>query len=291
MTGTDGPVLAAGAVVWAGPLDRPRVCLIHRPKYDDWSLPKGKADRDEHLFVTAVREVAEETGHDVVLGRPLPSQEYDVAGRPKLVRYWLAEADPDPRPREPDAEVDDVVFLPLPEALDRLSHPHDVDLVEAAMSGPLRTTATVLLRHAKAVSRSSWDGPDAERPLTADGSAHAEALAAPLSTLGLRRVVSSDAVRCVDSVRPFARQRSTMELEPLLSEHNLDAPADPHPATKITRSLGREGGALICSHRPVLPLLFDALGVERPPALGTGSFAVVHHDGDRLVAVDRPDAP
>src|SRR5580700_5286457 len=91
-------IRAAGAVLWRpGPVG-PQVALVHRPKYDDWSLPKGKTEPGEHVLLTAVREVAEETGIRVILGRRLPATHYTVRGRPKVVDYWAAKAADEPQP-------------------------------------------------------------------------------------------------------------------------------------------------------------------------------------------------
>lgn len=286
------PVLAAGAVVWrervGAPPDELEICLVHRPKYDDWSLPKGKVDPGEHLLACAVREVFEETRHRITLGRPLATQRYEAAGRPKVVRYWLAEADPHAAPRLPDHEVDEVVFLPVGEALQRLSYERDAELLRSALRGPLRTTALVLLRHAHAVHREEWSRPDIERPLRAEGLADLVPLGEALGTLGLRRVLSSDSVRCSETVRAFARKQGlVVELEPQLSEESLPFADGRHPAVAILRSLLDDDPALVCSHRPILPMLFDAAGIEPGEGLEPGAFAVVHHDHGTVAAVER----
>ncbi|WP_158564124.1 NUDIX hydrolase [Jiangella anatolica] len=291
------PVLAAGAVVWREQPDAPdgrvEICLVHRPRYDDWSLPKGKLERDEPLLVCAVREVFEETGHRVTLGRRLPPQRYDVAGRPKVVHYWLAEADPNATARLPDHEVDEVVFLPAGEAVRRLTHPRDAELVRMALRGPLRTAPLVLLRHAKALPRSSWTGPDIERPLGPEGTADLEPLGEALAALGPRRVLSSDSVRCAETVRAFARKQGlVVELEPQLSEESLRVPEDgSHPAEALIRTLLRDGPAVVCSHRPLLPVLFRAAGVDPGDGLEPGEFAVLHHEDGHVVATERHAPP
>lgn len=296
MSSRRDPVLAAGAVVWRQQPDAPpgrvELCLVHRPRYDDWSLPKGKLEAGESLLVCAVREVFEETGHRVTLGRPLPSQQYPVAGRPKTVHYWLAEADPRAAERPADHEVDEVVFLPAGEAVRRLTHERDAHLVRTALRGPLRTTPLVLLRHAKAMPRSSWPGPDVERPLAPEGTAVLQALGETLATLGPRRVLSSDSVRCTETVRAFSRKQGlVVELEPHLSEESLRAADDRHPAEETIRSLLRDGPAVVCSHRPVLPLLFDAAGADPGDDLEPGAFAVLHHEQGHVVAVERHAPP
>ncbi|NKY07909.1 NUDIX domain-containing protein, partial [Cellulomonas hominis] len=85
-------VEAAGALVWRVRQGRLQVVLVHRPRYKDWSWPKGKLEPGEHVVTAAVREVEEEAGLDVVLGRPLPGLEYPLAdGRFKRVHYWSAQ--------------------------------------------------------------------------------------------------------------------------------------------------------------------------------------------------------
>jgi 8-oxo-dGTP diphosphatase len=288
-------VVAAGAVVWrpqtalGGAIE---ICLVHRPRYDDWSLPKGKQDPGEHILACAVREVEEETGQRVVLGRPLPTQHYEANGRPKRVHYWAARAD-DGAPVWPGtAEVDEVTFLPAVEAMRQLSHARDAELVTVLASGPIRTTPLVVLRHTRAVARSSWTGPDQERPLDTRGTRHAARLAPALAALGVTRVVSSNAVRCVDTMRAFADERHiTVEMEPVLSEQGHLA--QPGRAGRLVRSLLADGApTVVCSHRPVLPDVIDA-ATERARAdvpaepLHAGEFLVLHHRGGVVVAAER----
>ena len=124
-------MLAAGGVVTrAG-----TVALIHRPKYDDWTLPKGKLDLDETFEQAALREVEEETGFRCRLGRELPSSEYeDAKGRAKLVRYWMME--PVSGEFAPNREVDELHWLGREEALELLTHDHDRRIVQSAVGGP-----------------------------------------------------------------------------------------------------------------------------------------------------------
>ena len=104
---------------------------MHRPKYDDWTLPKGKAEPGETDEETAVREVEEETGLRCALGRELPSTSYvDSAGRPKVVRYWVMPAPPSGSARA-QHEVDEVRWLPVPSALQLLSYDHDHEVLAA----------------------------------------------------------------------------------------------------------------------------------------------------------------
>ncbi|WP_175409291.1 NUDIX hydrolase [Streptomyces sp. TRM64462] len=132
--GVNDVVQAAGCVLWrrspqTGALE---ICLIHRPKYDDWSLPKGKLKRGETLLAAALREVREETGHTCAPGPRLGTLAYTAKGRPKQVTYWSAESTGGTF--TPNAEVDRIVWLPPDEARARLSHPTDRPLITALLS-------------------------------------------------------------------------------------------------------------------------------------------------------------
>jgi 8-oxo-dGTP pyrophosphatase MutT (NUDIX family) len=124
-------VEAAGGVVWRrGDDGRVEVLLVHRPKYDDWTLPKGKLDAGERYQDAARREVEEETGVRGALGEELPTTSYtDRHGRPKVVRYWAIEAEGGDF--RPNREVDEVRWLPAEDAIAALSYDHDGEVVKA----------------------------------------------------------------------------------------------------------------------------------------------------------------
>ena len=143
------PIRAAGALVWQSGPGGQQLALVHRPRYDDWSFPKGKVERGEHLLRTAIREVAEETGLRVVLGRPLRPSVYQVGDRAKRVSYWTA------RCTGSDGfvagrEVDELAWLDAGQTRERLSYQRDLTLLEEFESGPVRTVPFILLRHASA---------------------------------------------------------------------------------------------------------------------------------------------
>ncbi|MGE5764485.1 MAG: NUDIX hydrolase, partial [Mycobacterium leprae] len=191
----NGPhVLAAGGVLWrpatpGGADGDVEVALVHRPRYDDWSLPKGKLTPGEHVLAAALREVAEETGHDAVPGRPLGTQHYLAAGVPKTVHYWAMEA----RAGQfvPHAEVDALRWLGLAAARAALTHDRDGDLLDAFAAGPEHTAAIVVVRHGRAGRRRDWTGDDRARPLDAQGQAQAEALAPLLAAYRPIQVIAA----------------------------------------------------------------------------------------------------
>ncbi|MEU9120180.1 NUDIX hydrolase [Streptomyces sp. NPDC048506] len=134
MTVPQKSVRAAGCVLWrrAATEDGLEIGLVHRPKYDDWSHPKGKLKRGEDALAGAVREVAEETGMDCRPGAPLPTSYYLVEGRPKQVRYWAAEAVAGAF--TPSAEVDRLEWLSPADARHRLTQERDRPLVDALLA-------------------------------------------------------------------------------------------------------------------------------------------------------------
>lgn len=282
-----GPdIVAAGAVVLRGGAGG-EVLLVHRPKYDDWSWPKGKRDPGEHVTVAAVREVLEETGVEIRLGRPLPRQLYTVtSGRAKTVDYWTGHVvgDEDVSGYAANDEIDEVGWFGLEKARSRLTYADDLALLDRVEKHPRRTSALVILRHARARKRTAWEGPDTERPLTDVGRIQARALVPVLSAYGVTRIVSSDSLRCLHTVAPYAHdQVLPVEAVPGVNEDE----ATPGSIKKtLADLLGRKESALLCSHRPVLPEILASLGVEEEP-LAPGEFVVCHHRKGRVVATER----
>ncbi|MDO4685359.1 MAG: NUDIX hydrolase, partial [Corynebacterium sp.] len=124
------PTLAAGAVLWRGELPEPEIAVVHRPHYDDWSLAKGKVDPGESLPITAAREVEEETGYEIRLGKLLGNIHYPVGNRTKVVFYWTAEVIGGEF--EPNSEVDEIRWLSIADAIECLSYPDDQEVVRKA---------------------------------------------------------------------------------------------------------------------------------------------------------------
>ena len=187
-------VLAAGAVLWRsnGDSASPEVAIIHRPRYDDWSLPKGKVDPGETEPVTAVREVQEETGYTAALGRRLAGVSYPVEQGIKKVRYWAARRiDGD---FSPNAEVDALVWLPVADALDKLGYPHDRKVLRRFDKYPVDTQTVLIVRHGTAGSKSRYRGDDRKRPLDKHGRAQAESLVGQLLAFGAGELYAADRV-------------------------------------------------------------------------------------------------
>jgi 8-oxo-dGTP pyrophosphatase MutT (NUDIX family) len=277
-----GEVRAAGAVV----LRRGRVLLVHRPAYDDWSFPKGKLDRREPSPVAAVREVHEETGVRVRLAVPLSSQSYPNAGRTKVVDYWVGRVlgEHDVSGYQVNSEIDEVEWVDVDKAEKRLSYPRDRRSLREAVATGRKTRALVVLRHGQARSRKSWHKDDRERPLVVAGKAQARAAAPVLAAFGVSRVVSSSSVRCTETVAPYAVRTGWPVIgTAAVSEED----ATSRSVREVVDELLHCGeDAVLCTHRPVLPTVYDAIGIPLEHH-ATGELVVVHHRRGRVRAVER----
>ena len=307
-------IRAAGALLWRPGSQGPEVALVHRPRYDDWSFPKGKSLPGEHVMVTAVREVAEETGVEIILGRRLSTARYLSDGRPKQVEYWAARpaaeaADGPDEPAEPAAfapneEVDQLAWLPLTAAGDRLSYQHDTEVLSEFASTPAATTAVIMVRHASARNRKAWqnaDHPDdLARPLTPLGQAQAKLLGQILSCFGPARVISSAAERCMATVEPYAKLTGgVVEPAPAFAPppaSQAEAEAEAAAAAGhdlITGLVTTSEPVVMCAHRENLPAMLrwacESLGAPVParPPLRKGAFWALHVAGGRLISAEQ----
>ncbi len=279
MTDEQGPgtgvrIRAAGGVLWRPGATGIEVALVHRPRYDDWSLPKGKLNRDEHPLHAAVREVAEETGLRAVVGRRLPTQEYTLGPDRKTVDYWAMTA-PEDADFTATAEVDQVHWLPAAAAVDRLTYPRDRELLRGFAAAPQPTATLLLVRHAKAGNRSSWSGDDLLRPLDGSGRQQTAGLRRALRWFGPRRVLSADPLRCVQTVEGLAADLGVpVESEAAFGEAGYEK--DPQRALDRLRATvtgdgsatGDAAGAgdqrvvVVCSQGGVIPDVVGALAAE-----------------------------
>ncbi|MCU1581473.1 MAG: mismatch repair protein MutT [Microbacteriaceae bacterium] len=301
-------VLAAGAVCWRTVDGTVQVLLVHRGERADVSLPKGKVDPGETPPQTAVREIEEETGLRIALGAPLGTSEYTLpGGREKIVYYWAAEAGDEALNGSTfvaNAEIAAVEWLSIPAARAALSYERDQEVLdrfaERVAAGKTRTFAIIALRHAKAVPPTSWDGPDASRPLLHRGIEQAKSVASAIAAWKPRKLVSSTAVRCQSTIEPLS---AITGLPVKLSEGiSQDAYEDGTSRVKkiVAKRLERRETAVLCSHGPVLPEIIDAVAdatgtgldapLRRAAMLSTAHFTVLHvsaeHPDHGIVAVE-----
>jgi len=297
--GADAEVIeAAGAVLWRPASDSAgvEIALVHRPKYDDWSVPKGKLRRGEHPLLAATREVSEETGFTGVLGRPMKDLHYLKDGLPKRVRYWAMAVTRGAFLA--NDEVDQLMWLPPREAQAHVLAERDRPVLREFAADPRPTRAVVVVRHGSAGSRDTWQGDDQDRPLDEQGHVQAELLTGVLSAYGIVHAYSADTLRCLDTVGPLAsRFDIPIESEPLLSESGYAA----HPDAALERLMqifSVPEPAVISTQRQVLPLFQDvakafAYKSDADFALSKGGFFVFHvsvEDEPQIVALERFDS-
>jgi 8-oxo-(d)GTP phosphatase len=251
-------VLAAGAVLWRSSDDggEPEVAVIHRPRYDDWSLPKGKVDVGESEPLTAVREIHEETGYYAHLGRRLPAVSYPVDKQGiKKVRYWAARAvEGDFTPND---EVDELKWLPVSAAIKQLQYAHDRKVLRRFAKVPADTKSILIVRHGTAGSKSRYKGDDRLRPLDKHGRAQAESLVGQLLAFGADTLYAADRTRCHQTIEPLAEELGVrVQSEPLLTE---EAYADDRKAARhrILEIAATAGTPVICTQGKVIPDLID----------------------------------
>lgn len=249
---------AAGALVWrrspSGVVD---LALIHRPRYNDWSFPKGKSRAGEPLLLTALREVTEETGYTVVLGVRLGTTRYLVAAGEKVVHYWAAQ--PSGKQFHPSEEVDELRWVPLPEVAELLTHPRDRVLLGGLEVATASTGTVLLVRHPDAGERERWHGDQDLRPLTPTGLHQAQTLRRLLPAFGPRRVYSAPPLRCRQAVEGLATDLGVpVTLEPLLSEQGYQR--DPTAGlNRLIKIAAGPGPAVVCSQGGVIPGLLRTL--------------------------------
>jgi 8-oxo-(d)GTP phosphatase len=254
-------VHAAGAVLWRESAGRPEVALVHRPRYDDWSLPKGKLDSGETVAHAAVREVAEETGLSCVLSRFLHRVLYSITtvrGEvPKQVDYFAARA------RDgaftPNDEVDELRWLDVDRARQRLSYPHDAQVLDSFDRLPTTVVTVLLVRHALAGTSADWSGDDTLRPLSPDGLRQQAALRSLLPLFGPQRAYSAPRVRCEQTIAPTAEDLGlAITPEPSLSEEGYAS--NPRAGVDRLLRIAADGDtALVCSQGAVIPDLVARL--------------------------------
>jgi len=286
-------VRAAGGVLWRSEAGRVEVALVHRPRYDDWSLPKGKRKAGEHLLLTAAREVTEETGYEPVLGAFIAQYSYVVGGdgkaATKTVKYWAMEAVAGRF--APSAEVDEMAWLSVPAALATVSRAVDRKVLEAFTELPPALATLILIRNGSVAVRSRT--PRSDRSLDRRGQAQAEALVPVLGSFGVKRLASSAAPRCTQTLLPYAEAvRATVETESVLdltSERRAEEVTD-----RVLDLCSDRTPIAVCLEGAVVTPVLHSLQVRcgtRPRSAGRfrrGGWTVLQISEGRLRSIERP---
>ena len=279
-----GKGLVAAGVVVVRDADNGRVVLsVHRPKLQDWSLPKGHIEPGETLPQTAAREFTEETGFRLDgLSVPLGVLEYEVSAGTKQVHWWLGRlADDAPQGDVMSkAEIDKVRWARVATASRQLSYVDELPVVQRAAAAPA-CVPLLIVRHGKALDRATWRGAhDANRPLADKGVHQAMALVGLLSAYGPTRIVSSSSDRCLSTVLPYAASTSRV-VEGLDALSEEGAAADPGRVDAVMdslreRVLSSRQALVVCGHRPVLAQMARRLGAEYTEPMRTAEILVAH---------------
>jgi len=273
------PIEAAGGVVLRGSRGDREILLIHRPRQDDWTIPKGKLDDGEDHATAALREVAEETGWRCSVGPWLPEVRYlDGNARPKRVRFRVM------RPLEqeqwvPSDEVDETRWLSAERAHEELSYSSDRDVLEAAVA---LDEPVYLVRHAKAADREAWQEDDDLRPLTKKGHRQAQRLRAHLGLTRVRHVLSSPSTRCLQTVAPLAAELG-------LGIEQAETLREGTPHELALGSIGNVAGpSVLCTHGDVMAGIVDGVARTHPieGAVGwkKGATWILERDGGDVIA-------
>ena len=289
-------IQAAGAVLWRkSDISQLEIAVIHRPRYDDWSLPKGKVESGESHISAGYREIQEETGYESTFGPEIGTVVYKLEGAPKEVRYWAAAATlktgtPNPK------EVDEVLWLAPKKAKEKLTNKDERAIVDFFLEFGADTFPIILLRHAKALKRTEWDGDDGDRPLEHRGQLQAKRLLPIYLPYGISEVHTSDALRCIETIDIMAR---LIEKTPIfsadLSEYGYAKDREA-PLDYVQDLMDRGISAIVCSHNPIIPKVvqklvskkyFKSMHRELEPA----QAIVLHCRTGEVIACDWIDEP
>jgi 8-oxo-dGTP diphosphatase len=289
-------ILAAGAVLWRkGEKKKIEVLIIHRPKYDDWTFPKGKAEIGEPLIACAYREVLEETNIETAFGPYLGEVEYLTNDGKKKVSFWSAKVIKE-KEFNSNAEVDQLKWVEVTKVKELLTLDTDRKILEQFLRIEPDTKPLVLLRHAKAVTRDEWQGEDDDRPLDSYGQNQAKRLLAMYQVFNLEQIHSSDAVRCYDTVVAIAKGLSIkLEVTGKLSESTFKK--DKEKAFDYAKELIKSNeSVLLCSHNPILPKMLNKLTKKSEVDADEGKLLpadgwVIHRIGKEVIQIDRIDSP
>ena len=289
-------VLAAGGVQWRRDPSDPEVALVHRPKYNDWSLPKGKAKAGEHLLVTALREMTEETGYRPRIGPYLITARYRVTSGDrssnKVVTYWSMRCAGGSF--RASSEVDQMQWLPLEQARRSLTSASDRAVLDAFTRTRRDTEPLLLVRHGATVAppRRLKRSPE-EQGLNRSGRDQAASLVPVLEGLGVTDLLSADLPACVDMLAPFAATTGlTVRREGQLTRAGF-AGNERDVADLVRRDASSSEALVVCGGQRVITGLLSALGhgshVRPPhePKIKKGGWWLLHHRDGAVSAYER----
>jgi phosphohistidine phosphatase SixA/8-oxo-dGTP pyrophosphatase MutT (NUDIX family) len=290
-------IVAAGGVIWRRDINNEvEVLLVHRPRYDDWSLPKGKLEEGEALISCAYREVLEETGLSIKLGPFIGSVEYYVPDGLKSVSYWCASLAPDKSTFHPNEEVDQIIWLDLESAISQATRDSDKEILQRFAAIPYDSSALIMLRHAKALERTEWQGGDEDRPLQQVGQLQAKRMLSLYQVFGVEEIHTSDAVRCLDTVAQMAK---SLQLTPVITNAVSEYTYEKSKEKSIDYAkdlIKRNKQVILCSHNPVLPRMMEKLtkkiDFDYPDnKLLPAEAWVLFHNKKEVLQIDRIAAP
>ncbi len=290
-------IVAAGGVVWRRDIEGEiEVLLVHRPRYDDWSLPKGKVEEGEALISCAYREILEETGLSIKLGPYVGSVEYYVPDGLKNVAYWSASLVEDHSSFHANEEVDQIIWLDLQSAAFRATRDSDREILVRFSATPYDSSALIMLRHGKALERTEWQGEDEDRPLQLVGQLQSKRMLSLYQVYGVEEIHTSDAVRCLDTVALMAK---SLQITPVItnavSEYTYKK--NKEKAIEYAKDLiKKKKQVILCSHNPVLPRMMEKLtkkiDFDYPDnKLMPGEAWVLFHNKKEVLQIDRMAAP
>ncbi len=278
-------IWAAGAAVYRMRNGKPEILLTHRPRYDDWSLPKGKLNRGEGFRDCAERETEEESGVTGVVEDLIGTVGYVTgAGNNKAVRYWLLQAKDESF--KPNQEVDKIRWFRPNKAMDKATYSRDEAIIAAAVDMAMdREPGTVyLVRHAHAGEKKKWRKADVVRPISKKGHEQVEELTTRLVRTPITEVLSSPSLRCEQSVAPLAARLGlkVRTAQALRRESTLD---------KTLRLIRKNRGkrTVMCAHGETIGPLIEKLAadpkvdVRGPMEWPKGSIWVVTTRKNRIV--------
>src|SRR5215467_11725514 len=250
-------IAAAGGLLWRDSAGTQQVAVVHRPRYDDWSLPKGKLKSGEHPLLGGYREVIEETGHRPTVQHRLSNQRYRVPEGDKIVEWWAMRSNGGEF--APNHEIDELRWVTLDEATRMATYDRDRALLREFGDIEAPTAIVLLVRHGSAGDRRLWTDDDRLRPLDRTGERQAERLRTALPLWAPERVSAADRVRCTQTVEPLAGHLDLpVGTETLLSEEAYNE--DPDAGLRRILDIAALGGAsVVCSQGGAIPSIVAEL--------------------------------